>query len=418
MEPDISALALYVPRLPAGALTSVCITLDHCWQEAEEVFSSAQSVPLQMMVLLGEKEGEEHCVAASAVVTAIQLEEERTHIHFRDLLPIAARPLAPCLLDEEEELLDAASLNEARLVMTPPFLLDEPKTFLLTWNPLNEVPIADFEEVRRQLASGEPCSWHWTCRSNRKVRAGDRFLMLRKGDRPRGIVGSGWIRTNAWYDAQNVSYVDILWRRLVDPNRPLDTATIQGTDHVHWSPQGSGIELPEDAFEAVWQAWDAYSANDRAADRPPTLRPAEARLPLTPAAEADTESAEDAASSVEGRLIEGWSTHRERDPENRARCLAAHGYRCAVCTMSFAEEYGEIGEGFIHIHHEQPLAASDMETGTEHDPVSSMKPVCPNCHAMLHRGKDATRAEVRSIAELKALRAAAQEMKSRLDGSR
>jgi 5-methylcytosine-specific restriction protein A len=418
MESDISALALYVPNLPEGTLTSDRLTLEHCWQEAEEVFSSAQSVPLQMMVLLGEKEGEEHCVAASAVVTAIQLEKERTHIHFKDLLPIAARPLAPCLLDEEEELLEAGSLNEARLVTTPSFVLEVPKTFLLTWNPLNEVPMAEFEEARRQLASGEPCSWHWTCRSNRKVRAGDHFLMLRKGDKPRGIVGSGWIRTNAWYDAQDVSYVDILWRRLVDPNRPLDTATIQGADQVHWSPQGSGIELPEDAFEAVWQAWDAYSANDRAAERPPTVRPAEARLPLTPAAQTETESAEDAASSVEGRLIEGWSTHRERDPVNRARCLAAHGYRCAVCAMSFAEEYGEIGEGFIHIHHENPLAASDDAAGAVHDPETTMKPVCPNCHAMLHRGQDATRGEVRSIAELKALRAEAQEMKNTFNGGR
>ncbi len=42
-----------------------------------------------------------------------------------------------------------------------------------------------------------------------------------------------------------------------------------------------------------------------------------------------------------------------------------------------------------------------------------MKPVCPNCHAMLHRGLNAARGEVRSIAELKALRAAALAAKRR-----
>ena len=296
-------------------------------------------------------------------------------------------------------------------------MLEEAKTFLLTWNPLNQVSLEKMNEVRAQMMAGEVCSWQWTCRSVNKVSAGDRFLMLRQGPEPRGIIGSGWIRTDAWFDDEKTPMVDILWRRLVDPDRSLDPTMIQGAEDVHWSPQGSGIELPEEVFDVVWAAWEAHSANDHAAPLPLHLPSSENEAPSASTA-AKPVPLEDAASSLEGRLIESWSSRRERDPTNRSRCLAAHGYRCAVCAMSFAEEYGEIGEGFIHIHHENPLAASDDDTGAEQDPVTLMKPVCPNCHAMLHRGQDAALGEVRSIAELKALRAEAQEMKNTFNGGR
>ncbi|MBE2287512.1 MAG: hypothetical protein IAE77_28915 [Prosthecobacter sp.] len=409
MEPDLSELSLYVPSLTAGSPLPDSITLDQRWEEAEEVFASAQEAALQMLVIFGVPEGDQHCLEASAVVTAVSVEGKRTRIHFKERQPIPARPIAPCLLDDAaEEVLEAADLAEARVVFTPLFLLQEPKTFLLTWNPLKEVPMAAIQEVRARMMAGEPCSWNWTCRSVNKVNAGDRFLMLRQGPLPRGIVGSGWIRTNAWFGEEDVPYVDILWRRLVDPNRPLDPTTIRGAEQVHWSPYGSGIELPEEVFEAVWAAWDAHSANDRATDHQPEA-PAQAAIANT-AAPSPGEAAEDAASSTEGRLIETWSSRRERDPANRALCLTAHGYRCAVCAMSFAEEYGVIGEGFIHIHHEQPLASSDDTVGAKQDPVTLMKPVCPNCHAMLHRGLNAALGEVRSIAELKALREQARAM--------
>lgn len=119
---------------------------------------------------------------------------------------------------------------------------------------------------------------------------------------------------------------------------------------------------------------------------------------------------EDAASSTEGRLIESWSTRRERDPSNRARCLANREARCAVCEMSFLEQYGEIGRDFIHVHHEHPIGASNDKTGDLHDPENAMKPVCPNCHAMLHRGMDARKGEVRSISALRDIRSQARRL--------
>lgn len=401
MESEISALSLYLPTLPTGTPLPDSVTLERRWQEAEEAFQEAQGAGLQMLVIFGGLEEAERCLTASAIMTEVRAEgANHTRICFQELWPVPSRPLVPSLLDEREEVLETGDLEAARLVSTPLFLLEEPKTFLLTWNPLKEVSMAQLKELRIQMMAGGLCSWSWTCRSVNKVTAGDRFLMLRQGPEPRGIIGSGWVRTNGWFSEEGVPCVNILWRRLVDPSRPLNPATIQGAEDVHWSPQGSGIELPEEFFEAVWQAWEAHSANDHA----PSLPPPSGIEPTPVVTREMTTPREDAASSIEGRLIESWSSRRKRDPVNRARCLAVHGYRCVVCTMSFAEDYGEIGEGFIHIHHEQPLAASDDVTGSAQDPAVMMKPVCPNCHAMLHRGKDASNGEVRSIAEIKALR--------------
>lgn len=73
----------------------------------------------------------------------------------------------------------------------------------------------------------------------------------------------------------------------------------------------------------------------------------------------------------------------ERNREAREKCIAAHGYKCAVCGMDFEKIYGEIGRGFIHVHHVVPLSTIGKEY--ELNPIKDLVPVCPNCHAMLHR---------------------------------
>jgi hypothetical protein len=73
----------------------------------------------------------------------------------------------------------------------------------------------------------------------------------------------------------------------------------------------------------------------------------------------------------------------ERSPEARNACIAHHGPTCQVCHLDFSERYGELGAGFIHVHHRMPISS----VGSEYriDPIKDLVPVCPNCHAMLHR---------------------------------
>jgi 5-methylcytosine-specific restriction enzyme A len=86
----------------------------------------------------------------------------------------------------------------------------------------------------------------------------------------------------------------------------------------------------------------------------------------------------------------------ERDHEARKKCIRHYGTRCAACGFDFEAAYGALGEGFIHVHHIVPLA--DIRARYMVDPVKDLRPVCPNCHAMLHRRRPAL-----SLVELKSL---------------
>lgn len=88
------------------------------------------------------------------------------------------------------------------------------------------------------------------------------------------------------------------------------------------------------------------------------------------------------SSFTEGALRRITVNAYERDRAARTACIAKFGLRCAVCDMSFAEQYGEIGRGFIHVHHKKPLAIRRAEYQLR--PTIDLVPVCPNCHAMLH----------------------------------
>lgn len=86
----------------------------------------------------------------------------------------------------------------------------------------------------------------------------------------------------------------------------------------------------------------------------------------------------------------------ERNPVARSRCIAHYGPTCVVCGFNFGAVYGPLAEGFIIAHHVKPLS----EIGEEYavDPVVDLRPVCPNCHAVIHLGGGC-----RSVEEVKQL---------------
>jgi 5-methylcytosine-specific restriction endonuclease McrA len=73
----------------------------------------------------------------------------------------------------------------------------------------------------------------------------------------------------------------------------------------------------------------------------------------------------------------------ERDPRAREECIRRYGATCFICGFDFVAVYGEVMAGFTHVHHLKPLSA--VGAGYEVDPVEDLRPVCPNCHAVLHR---------------------------------
>ena len=85
----------------------------------------------------------------------------------------------------------------------------------------------------------------------------------------------------------------------------------------------------------------------------------------------------------EGAVSKVLVNRYERDPAARRACLEHYGPVCMVCEIDFAEWYGARGEGFIHVHHITPV--SELGPDYRIDPIKDLIPVCPNCHAMLHR---------------------------------
>lgn len=84
-----------------------------------------------------------------------------------------------------------------------------------------------------------------------------------------------------------------------------------------------------------------------------------------------------------------------RNPALRRAAIAMHGYSCVACGFNFGNAYGELGEGFIELHHLVPLserqdAASKQMLKTR---VVDVVPLCANCHRVVHRERPATPVE-------------------------
>ena len=86
---------------------------------------------------------------------------------------------------------------------------------------------------------------------------------------------------------------------------------------------------------------------------------------------------------TEGSVRQVTVNAYERNNQGRKICIKYYDINCYVCGVNFEKIYGEIGQEFIHVHHLIPLSEINQEY--EIDPIQDLRPVCPNCHAMIHR---------------------------------
>ncbi|MGR6521802.1 HNH endonuclease [Rhodococcus erythropolis] len=116
-----------------------------------------------------------------------------------------------------------------------------------------------------------------------------------------------------------------------------------------------------------------------------------ARPELDDAGDADGDEPQGATSkeyaeAVEGRVVQRLVKTRERDPRLRRSKIAQSrkdrgSIACEICGFDFERRYGELGEGFTHVHHKVPLHFSGEVKSTLDDLIL----VCVNCHQMIHR---------------------------------
>ena len=84
----------------------------------------------------------------------------------------------------------------------------------------------------------------------------------------------------------------------------------------------------------------------------------------------------------EGGIDEITREIKHRDPTLKPHAIAKYGYGCMVCGFEFLKTYGEAGEGYIELHHLNPIS---KRKGKHTVTVEEVIVVCANCHRVLHR---------------------------------
>jgi 5-methylcytosine-specific restriction enzyme A len=255
-------------------------------------------------------------------------------------------------------------------------------TFLFTWNP-NRSPWKELPKEAIETAAGTAVPSRWSCGVTKKISVGDRVFLVRLGVEPKGIIASGWVTKAPYLDehwefekaqsGKQSLFVLCEWERLLDPDidSPLTVQKLlsEGLGSVRWTPQASGVEIPQSATGELEKMWAVHVGNSSLGS-----------------AASDEEIA-----AVEGALRIALVRHRRREQKLREAKIAqatkaGAGLLCCEvpgCGFNFSAVYGDIGSGYAQVHHLKQLSELASPTTTT---LNDLAVVCANCHAMIHRG--------------------------------
>src|SRR5699024_9661086 len=68
---------------------------------------------------------------------------------------------------------------------------------------------------------------------------------------------------------------------------------------------------------------------------------------------------------IEGKPYIQYGKKYERNQALRKKAIEIHGTSCKVCGFNFKSKYGELGAGFIEIHHIKPMFSIKQEVRSE-----------------------------------------------------
>jgi len=106
----------------------------------------------------------------------------------------------------------------------------------------------------------------------------------------------------------------------------------------------------------------------------------------------------DGSNAYEGIKKQVFVNKYERSSSARNACINFHGATCKICNLNFVDKYGEIGKGFIHVHHIVPIHIVGEKYRVNYK--NDLIPVCPNCHSMLHRKFNGKEVGIEELKEL------------------
>jgi len=217
-----------------------------------------------------------------------------------------------------------------------------------------------------------------------KARAGDRIFLMKRGKGSRGLFGSGYIDSDRPYKEIDFNgklsrFVMVAFDYLSHPSEKIiiDRSTLlRSFFENHWDAQGSGNTINPSIISGLETMW----------------------LEITGGAEITYPD----EAGMDEKFFEGgkkkvFVNRYERNLEAKQKCIEHWGTSCCICGFHFQSFYGELGNNYIHVHHLKALASIGEEY--EVDPINDLRPVCPNCHAMLHTKETKTKEELELLVD-------------------
>ncbi len=209
----------------------------------------------------------------------------------------------------------------------------------------------------------------WSCGNTKRIDLGDSFFLIRLGIEPKGIIGCGCVTSPPYLfkhwdeekakEGKETLRTDLLFKSLSDvPIFSIDYLE-KNYPSYNWTPQSGGLSIPEEIaselFSLLQQSQFAFKSSKK----------------------------EEIRNYSEGKIREITIKTYDRNPIARQVCIEHHGYNCAVCGFNFGQVYGDFGKNYIEVHHLRQIA--DIGEEYEIKPIEDLRPVCANCHRMLHK---------------------------------
>jgi 5-methylcytosine-specific restriction protein A len=250
-------------------------------------------------------------------------------------------------------------------------------TYLLSWNP-KRWNWEELHDLSYQVKAGKSITRRWSCGNNKQPRINDRAFLIRLGQEPKGIFASGIILEGSYEDihwddekaaiGKTSLFVQLQFDMLLDPNEDdilsRDVLQQPPLSEMHWDAQMSGVRIPINIAHELEKQW-LNITSDNNYSLPNEIDPKE--------------------KIFEGAVQQILVNSYERSPLARLKCINYYGKTCFICGFDFAKTYGDVGKDFIHVHHLKQLA--EIGENYQIDPIQDLRPVCPNCHAILHKRK-------------------------------
>lgn len=137
-----------------------------------------------------------------------------------------------------------------------------PKTFIMRWNPgISSSNLEGFREARQKWPDG--FQYNWSIYDWKNAHQGDKYIMVRVGDGPNGVVYHGTFLSDPYESddwagtGQKRHYVNMTVEHPCDPDKPC--VTIEQLEkllpEIEWKHGHSGVLMTNEQAQKFWNTF-------------------------------------------------------------------------------------------------------------------------------------------------------------------